>query len=138
MEAAAIKAVFVIQAPDQARPHWQRVTAMLTKQFPTALPVLEAGCHDVLAFLHLPLEHWRKVWSTNQLERLNDEIKRRTNVVGIFPNDLATVRLVAANCRSGRRNGRWSAGAAFPKQRWPRSWSRKRLLSSPILNVPRR
>jgi putative transposase len=57
---------------------------------------MEAARDDVLAFLHFPQEHWRKVWSTNPLERLNKEIKRRTNVVGIFPNDAAIVRLVGA------------------------------------------
>jgi putative transposase len=96
MVAAAMKAVFVIQAPDQVRAHWQRVTEMLRKQFPTAVPVMEAARDDVLAFLHFPQEHWRKIWSTNPLERLNKEIKRRTNVVGIFPNDPAIVRLVGS------------------------------------------
>jgi putative transposase len=96
MVAAAMKAVFVIQAPDQVRGHWQRVTEMLRKQFPTAVPVMDAARDDVLAFLHFPQEHWRKVWSTNPLERLNKEIKRRTNVVGIFPNDAAIVRLVGS------------------------------------------
>jgi len=88
--------VFVIQAPDQVRGHWQRVTEMLRKQFPTAVPVMDAARDDVLAFLHFPQEHWRKVWSTNPLERLNKEIKRRTNVVGIVPNDPAIVRLVGS------------------------------------------
>ena len=50
----------------------------------------------MLAFLHFPQEHWRKIWSTNPLERLNKEVKRRTNVVGIFPNDAAITRLVGA------------------------------------------
>ena len=66
---------------------------MLRKQFPTAVPVMDAARDDVLAFLHFPQELWRKVWSTNPLERLNKEIKRRTNVVGIIPNDAAIVRL---------------------------------------------
>jgi len=105
MVAAAMKAVFVIQAPDQVRAHWQRVTEMLRKQFPTAVPIVETARDDVLAFLHFPQEHWRKVWSTNPLERLNKEIKRRTNVVGIFPNDAAITRLVgsvrAHRCCSG-------------------------------------
>jgi putative transposase len=69
---------------------------MLRKQFPKAVPVMDAARDDVLAFLHFPQEHWRKVWSTNPLERLNKEIKRRTNVVGIFPNDPAIVRLVGS------------------------------------------
>ena len=88
--------MFVIQAPDQVRAHWQRVTEMLRKQFPTAVPVMEAARDDMLAFLHFPQEHWRKVWSTNPLERLNKEIKRRTNVGGIFPNDAAITRLVGS------------------------------------------
>jgi putative transposase len=57
---------------------------------------MDAARDDVLAFLHFPQEHWRKVWSTNPLERLNKEIKRRTNVVGIFPNDAAITRLVGS------------------------------------------
>ena len=69
---------------------------MLRKQFPTAVPVMEVARDDVLAFLHFPQEHWRKIWSTNPLERLNKEIKRRTNVVGIFPNDAAITRLVGS------------------------------------------
>ena len=94
MVAAAMKAVFVIQAPEQVRSHWQRVTEMLRKQFPTAVPVMDAARDDVLAFLHLPQEHWRNIWSINPLEGLNKEIKGRTNVVGIIPNDAAIVRLV--------------------------------------------
>ena len=69
---------------------------MLRKQFPAAVPVMDAARDDVLAFLHFPQEHWRKIWSTNPLERLNKEIKRRTNAVGIFPNDAAIVRLVGS------------------------------------------
>jgi putative transposase len=57
---------------------------------------MEAARDDVLAFLHFPQEHWRKIWSTNPLERLNKEIKRRTNVVGIIPNDAAITRLVGS------------------------------------------
>ena len=54
MVAAAMKAVFMIQAPDQVRAHWQRVTVMLRKQFTTAVPVMEAARDDVLSFLHFP------------------------------------------------------------------------------------
>jgi putative transposase len=78
---------------------------MLRRQFPSAVPMMEAARDDVLAILDFPQEHWRKDWSTNPLERLNVAslgalgsavIKRRTNVVGIFPNDAAIVRLVGA------------------------------------------
>jgi putative transposase len=71
MVAAAMKAVFVIQKPEQVRAYWQQVTEMLRKQFPGAVPVMEAARDDVLAFLHFPQEQWRKIWSTNPLERLN-------------------------------------------------------------------
>ncbi len=86
----------MIQAPDQVCAHWQRVSEMLRKQFPTAVPIMKGARDDVLAFLHFPQEHWRKIWSTNPLERLNKEPKRRTRVVGIFPNDAAITRLVGS------------------------------------------
>ncbi|WFN60486.1 MULTISPECIES: transposase [unclassified Synechococcus] len=82
--------------PEQVRAHRQQGTEMLRKQFPGAVPVMEAARDDVLAFLYFPQEHLRKIWSTNPLERLNKETIRRPNVVGIFPNDAAIVRLVGS------------------------------------------
>jgi putative transposase len=86
----------VIPPLDQVRAHCQRVAEKLRKQFPAPVLAMEAVHHDVLALLHSPQEHWCKVRSTNQLQRLNKEIKRRTNVVGIFPNDASIARLVGA------------------------------------------
>ncbi len=58
--------------------------------------MLTDAAEDILAFTGFPHAHWRKIWSTNPLERLNGEIKRRTNVVGIFPNDASVLRLITA------------------------------------------
>ena len=96
MVAAALRSVFVQTEAQAVVQQWDQVTRMLSEQFPTAAALMEQAREDVLAFRAFPPEHWRKIWSTNPLERLNKEIKRRTRVVGIFPNDASIVRLVGA------------------------------------------
>ena len=68
----------------------------LEDQFPDVAAALRATREDLLAFSAFPLKHWRKLWSTNPLERLHREIKRRCDVVGVFPNDASINRLVTA------------------------------------------
>ena len=74
----------------------ERVVEQLQKQFPAAAELLAEAGPDILAFATFPHEHWRQIWSNNPQERLNKEIRRRTDVVGIFPNRHAIIRLIGA------------------------------------------
>jgi putative transposase len=96
MVAAAIRTIFAQPDAEHVRAQLDEVARMLQAQFPEVATMLRDAAEDLLAFCGFPVAHWRKIWSTNPLERINGEIKRRTNVVGIFPNDPAIVRLVTA------------------------------------------
>ncbi len=69
---------------------------MLGRQFPKVETMLREAAGDVTAFADFPVSHWKKIWSTNPLERVNKEIKRRTDVVGVFPNPAALLRLAGS------------------------------------------
>lgn len=87
----------VTQPPlGSARERLRKVVTELRSRFPKAMEILEAGEDDVLAFMALPGEHWRQICSTNPLERLNREMRRRMGVVGIFPNRESLLRLAGA------------------------------------------
>jgi putative transposase len=99
MVAATIRTVFVQPDAASARETWRRVADGLRPRYPRAADLLDDAEADVLAYLAFPPEHWRQIWSNNPLERLNKEVKRRTDARsagdgGIFPNGAALLRLV--------------------------------------------
>ncbi len=95
MVAATIRTIFAQPTPDATRAHVDVVADMLAAQFPAVAELLLDAKADLTAYADFPHAHWRKIWSTNPLERLNKEVKRRTDVVGIFPNTEALLRLSA-------------------------------------------
>jgi putative transposase len=82
MVAAALRSVFTQQGASAVEEQWDQVASMIAGKFPRAAELMAAAREDVLAFRHFTASHWRKLWSTNLLERVNEEIKRRTRLVG--------------------------------------------------------
>ncbi len=96
MVGATIRTVFAQPDAGSAREQWRRVSEGFRSRFPRLAQLMDEAEEDVLSYAAFPADHWQKIWSNNPLERLNKEVKRRTNVVGIFPNEAALVRLVGA------------------------------------------
>lgn len=96
MVAATIRTVFAQPDPTSAKEQWRRVADGFRPQFPRLAELLDEAEEDVLAYLVFPRAHWRQIWSNNPLERLNRELKRRADVVGIFPDEVAVIRLAGA------------------------------------------
>ncbi|WP_121259010.1 IS256 family transposase [Nocardioides ferulae] len=95
--AAAFRMIFAQAKPDDIDAAWDKTRDEFAARWPKIGPYMDEAKAEVLAFTAFPREHWRKIWSTNPLERVNKEIKRRGRVVGIFPNNPASViRLVGA------------------------------------------
>ncbi|MCA3179021.1 MAG: IS256 family transposase [Burkholderiaceae bacterium] len=93
---ALINTIFAQETAEAAHQQWRIVTDQLREKFPKLATMMDGAEHEVLAFMDFPKEHRVKIHSTNVLERLNGEIKRRADVVGIFPNERAIRRLVGA------------------------------------------
>jgi transposase-like protein len=96
MVAAVFRTIFAQPDAATVAATWDEVRDQLAKSFPRIGPLMDEAKAEVLAFTAFPRAHWPKIWSTNPLERVNKEIKRRARVVGIFPNDASVIRLVGA------------------------------------------
>jgi putative transposase len=111
MVAATIRTAFVQPDPAAARETWRRVADGFRARYPRLTALLDEAEADVLAYLAFPPEHWRQIWSNNPLERLNKEVKRRTDVVGIFPDADAVLRLVGAVL--AEQHDEWQVGRRY-------------------------
>jgi transposase-like protein len=96
MVAALVRMIFAQPNRQVAGQQLAETVQLMGKRWPKAAELLAAAEEDVLAYMAFPPEHWSRIYSTNPLERLNREIKRRTDVVGVFPDEAALVRLVGA------------------------------------------
>jgi putative transposase len=94
--ATMVRSIFAQPDADSVHEQHARIVAQLEGRFPQAAALLDEAGPEILAFTGFPKEHWRQLWSNNSLERLNKEIRRRTDVVGIFPGRASIVRLVGA------------------------------------------
>ena len=111
MVAALIRTVFAQESEAEARRQWRAVADQLRERFPKIGALMDKAEVDVLAHLSFPKAHRLQIHSTNPLERLNAEIKRRTDVVGIFPNDRSLIRLAASVVIE--QNDEWLVGRRY-------------------------
>ena len=111
MVGATIRTVFAQPNAASAREQWWRVAEGFRSRFPRLAELMDEAEEDVLSYAAFPAEHWQKIWSNNPLERLNKEVKRRTEVVGIFPNEASVVRLVGAVL--SEQHDEWQVGKRY-------------------------
>ena len=109
--ATMVRTIFAQPDADTVHEQHARTVDQLQVRFPAAAALLEEAGTDLLAFTSFSKEHWRQLWSNNSLERLNKEIRRRTDVVGIFPNRAAVVRLVGAVL--AEQNDEWAVARRY-------------------------
>ncbi|BBL78493.1 hypothetical protein RxyAA322_24360 [Rubrobacter xylanophilus] len=111
MVGATIRTVFAQPDSESAHQQWRRVADGFRGRFAKLAHLMDEAEEEVLSYATFPKEHWQKIWSNNPLERLNKEVKRRTEVVGIFPNEAAVVRLVGAILNE--QHDEWQVGKRY-------------------------
>ena len=111
MVGATIRTVFAQPNVPSAHEQWRRVADGFRTRFAKLAELMDEAEEDVLSYATFPVEHWQKIWSNNPLERLNKEVKRRTEVVGIFPNEGAVIRLVGAVL--SEQHDEWQVGKRY-------------------------
>jgi transposase-like protein len=109
--ATMVRTIFAQPDAATVREQHARIVSQLESRFPEAAALLDEAGPDLLAFTGFPKEHWRQLWSNNSLERLNKEIRRRTDVVGIFPDRASIVRLVGAVL--AEQNDEWAVARRY-------------------------
>ena len=109
--ATMVRTIYQQPSPDEVHAQLDRVTDQLQDRFPQVASLLDGAGPDILAFSSFPVPHWKKLWSNNPQERLNKEIRRRTDVVGIFPNRPAVRRLVGAVL--AEQHDEWAVGRRY-------------------------
>ena len=127
---AFIATAFAQETPEAASAQWRAVADQIRPKVPKLAAIMDDAETDVLAYMTFPREHRAKLHSTNPIERLNGEIKRRTDVVGIFPNDGAIVRLVGALLLE--QNDEW----AVQRARYMTLETIAQMNDDPIISLP--
>ena len=109
--ATMVRTIFAQPDSETVYEQYRRIVDQLEGRFPEAAHLLEEVEADLLAFASFPKEHWRQLWSNNPLERLNKEIRRRTDVVGVFPDRSSIIRLVGAVL--AEQNDEWQVARRY-------------------------
>lgn len=111
MVTASVRTIFLQPDRESAIAQLQRMAETLATKFPQVAEMLYEAQEDILAYMHFPEAHWKQIRSTNLLERLNKEIQRRADVVGIFPNPAAALRLIGMVL--AEQNDEWQLGRRY-------------------------
>jgi putative transposase len=113
--ASMIRTIFAQPDAKHVQAQFDEVIRVLTPTHSKVAQMLLDAREDLLAFCGFPPKHWRQIWSTNPIERVNKEIKRRTDVVGVFPNPAALLRLPARSSSNSTTSGRRGPAATSPR-----------------------